>query len=527
MLKACPPRSWTEDPILTAHLERRMQMDIAAQREIKLRMSKLPLLGYAGWASSSGLRMATELRRFWNEYFVRFGQYGPTSFPSSFNVLEAFVRFDKEFLTFLLPAEREHLLSFADYLEWYTASAYPEEPLSLVDVMADGVAYSYDFILGPDGPFLKAEEATLAIAGISLIRHGDELAMLLLAGESPPLPAGTEHEYGPGTAIKGKEGLTPSPDADAESRLLEGATGYSRVLLASRFDLSTKRNDVRYVLCDAGPSFHIATDDHEMLRASLSGRVSPLEYASLREAQAITLRRYIDLYSAAAACIYLPAFFIDQHRRVVKSEFMTQMGLEPKTSKVKRVRRDLGEEYFRSTAAVDCLSAAANVAAHEFAVAPPTLQFNSTGYWKALEPGEIGTTRNGRPIVGKTWVHRTEMWESTAPETFLARSTPVDDSADSGRLYIMRSPSHAADIYKIGITTRDVVSRKNELTGATSTPLPFEILASWSVGNVKAIENEVQRALAPYRLSPRREFFRLPLAELVRIIEPIVSRPKK
>src|SRR6185436_449827 len=98
LLKTCPPRDWGKDPLLAAHIERNFQMDIAAQREFKGIVKKLPLLIYSTWASSSGFRMATELRRFWNEYLERVGRYGLYSLPSSFNVLEAFVRFDQSFL---------------------------------------------------------------------------------------------------------------------------------------------------------------------------------------------------------------------------------------------------------------------------------------------------------------------------------------------------------------------------------------------------------------------------------------------
>lgn len=234
-VNACPPVRGSKDPILAAHLGRTLQMDIAAQRELRERLEKLPLLVYAGWSSSSGLRMATELRRFWFEYFDRFARHGPTSLPSSFNVIEAFVRFDRDYLAFLPRPEREHLLRFSDYLDWYTASSFPEEPRSLIDIMEEGVSYSYDFALCHDEPTLRAGEAKLLCAGVTLIRHGDELAVLVLAGETPALNV-TDFEFdesGP-TTVPGKEKLKPSPDANDDSRLLEGWTSHSRVLLAAR-----------------------------------------------------------------------------------------------------------------------------------------------------------------------------------------------------------------------------------------------------------------------------------------------------
>src|SRR5216684_2225676 len=112
IFKTLPPRDWAKDPILAAHIERTFQMDIAAQREFKRRMKTLPLIAYSIMSSSSGFRMADELRRFWYEYFERFGRLGPHSLPSSFNVLEAFLRFDASFFAFLLRPERDHLLRF-------------------------------------------------------------------------------------------------------------------------------------------------------------------------------------------------------------------------------------------------------------------------------------------------------------------------------------------------------------------------------------------------------------------------------
>ena len=79
-----PPAEWGRDPILAAHAERMLQMDIAAQRELKERMERLSVAAYAGWASSSGFRVATELRRFWYEYFERFGRFRRFVPPASF-----------------------------------------------------------------------------------------------------------------------------------------------------------------------------------------------------------------------------------------------------------------------------------------------------------------------------------------------------------------------------------------------------------------------------------------------------------
>jgi len=524
-VNACPPVRGSKDPILAAHLDRTLQMDIAAQRELRARLEKLPLLAYAGWSSSSGLRMATELRRFWFEYFDRFARHGPTSLPSSFNVIEAFVRFDPDCLAFLPRPEREHLLRFGDYLDWYTASSFPEEPRSLIDIMEEGVSYSYDFALSHDEPTLRARGAQLLCAGVTLIRHGDELAVLMLAGENPALEV-TDFEFDDAglTTVRGKEKLGPSPHATADTRLLEGWASHSRVLLAARFDLSNRLNDVRYILRDLGNCYDITTDDFGMIRHSFGLRVSELESAPMVEHQKHTLGRYADLFSAAAASIFLPVYFIDQHSHVVTTVFQTLLGTERKSTKVRRLRRELGDDFFRPDASVHCVVRGSASVTDQYKIEPPSMRFHSSGYWKALEPGLIGATADGKPIVGKTWVHRTEMWESSTPEAFIARCAGLlADGRGREQIYIMRSPSHAADVYKIGVTTRTTEARRDELTRSTAAPLPFEILASWNVRDAKSIERAVHARLGQYRLNPRREFFRMPLSDVVKVVETVVA----
>jgi hypothetical protein len=527
LLKAALPPRALEDPILAAHVQRTAEMDVRARAKMAELKERLPLLVYSSWESSSGFRMATELRRFWYEYADRFGKFGPTALPSSFNVIEAFIRFDENFFTFVLRPERDHLLRFSEYLEWYTASSFPEEPRSLIDIMEEGVVYSYDFVLDPSEPLLAAEESKLLMVGISLIRHRDEVTLLILAGETPP---SVSDEVESDQPVRGKEKIRPAAELTANDRLLEGMPAYSRVLLASRFDLSNRLNDVRYLLRDLGRSYDIATDDFEMLRYSFGATKSDEKFRELTDRQSAILRRYSGLFSAGAATLFLPAFFIDQARNVVTSQFVTPMGADAKNTKVKRLRRVLGDDFFRPLASTACLvsPSAAQGTIEAYRVEPPTLHFKSTGYWMALDPNQIGKTAGGLTLVGKTWVERTEVWESTSPQEFIATRTRgqlPEDSAES--IYIMRSPSHAANVYKIGSTTRDVASRRGELTSSTSAPLPFEVLASWRVTDASAVEKKIHEALASFRLSPRREFFRLPLSEIVRTIERILSGPER
>jgi hypothetical protein len=73
------------------------------------------------------------------------------------------------------------------------------------------------------------------------------------------------------------------------------------------------------------------------------------------------------------------------------------------------------------------------------------------------------------------------------------------------------------------MTTRDVSTRVGELSGSTATPLPFDVLASWPVRSAAAAEGKIHDALEPYRVSPRREFFRAPLPTIIRTIDQLLA----
>jgi hypothetical protein len=516
------PRRQFQDPIVSALVQRDMQMDIGFRAHIKELTSKVRLLAYATMKSSSGLRIALELRRFWLEYFDRFGRLGPASLPSSFNVVEAFVRFDPQLLVFELLPEREHLLSFGHYLDWYTSGAFPEEPGALTDVMQEGLIYSYDFVLTPDQPLLSTPAAKLCIASVALVRHQDELSILVLAGETPPREASMQHGGDPGV---GKEEVQPLASITPDERLLEGAPAFSRVILASRFNLSNRSNDVRYILVDTGNAYDVITDDFDTIKRSFFKTRHDPRYLEVCELQKLGLANYSDLFSAAASLIYLPALFIAEATSCRDTEFLTHLGLEGKDPKAKRLRKELGDNYFIPRRVVRCLPAPPQVGSTVVSVHPPELTFDSQGYWKPLAAGEIGRAADGTAIVGKTWVTRTDTWDSTSPAAFLA-SRVVPQTPTSEYVYVTRSPSHAADIYKVGMTTRDVAHRVTELSRSTAAPLPFEVLASWAVPNAVEAERRVHAALAQYRLSPRREFFRAALPEIIRAIDQVLAEPK-
>lgn len=292
------------------------------------------------------------------------------------------------------------------------------------------------------------------------------------------------------------------------------------MIFLSRFDLESNKQLVRSLNLDCGPSFRVLSDDTSVLPRSAGDEERQLVAKLAEEA----FGRYAELLSAAAALVYIPLVFADSARSVVDTSFATELQAPRHEDRVREAREKLRVSEIPSERAVRCLVPRQDdrpVDTRRLS-APPITQI-AEGYWRSLPPGGIGEDKEGKPVVGRTWVRRVEAWSSdTASSFLLSRTKSHETGPHPGAVYIARSPSLGAGIYKVGSTTRDPDIRATELGSTTGVPLPFEILASWDVGDCNAVEKEVHRRLEPYRISSRREFFFVGLSEIVSAIEEVI-----
>ena len=97
--------------------------------------------------------------------------------------------------------------------------------------------------------------------------------------------------------------------------------------------------------------------------------------------------------------------------------------------------------------------------------------------------------------------------------------TKASDTQDkSGWLYIL-SRKDEPDILKIGMTTRSVTERVKEINSATGVLRPYSARSVYEVENATEAEKLVFKLLADYRIREDREFFQIPFAEAVKMIE--------
>jgi hypothetical protein len=505
-------------------LGRLFDIDIALRLKMKEIERRLPLWYTIRTWGGSGLSMDVTLRSFFREYFGRMYHHGFWAFPSSFNVLEAFVVFEREFSMFDLRPQHEHLLSLDDYFAWYNRNDMPKAPSIMVDGMQEGIIHSYNFTADTTTYRLHSGDATFAIAGVSLIRFQNELVCMLLAGESPPRPPDSEikHYDAEGKPTRGKEALEPAPELSVKSRYLDGFPNCVRIIAATRIDLMASKFDVRYLFVDYGQYYKSNSDD-------------PIEYGTVPDEDAKRLAHgwqsvaddYGELFSVALSLIYLPLMLASESTRISETSFATELAANKNDEFVVGAVQEFGAENCPFTRSVKCLSRNVEGRSSTTTIFPPNIQFTDEGSWKMLRPGEIGEDPDGNPIVGRTWLQRKEMWAIRKPSEFLLAAFPETNGPDPGEIYVLRSPAHGADLYKIGLTRRSNQKRASELSATTGVPLRFDVLASWDVDDCGTVEAEIHKRLEWCRINPRREFFATSLANIVTTVQQVIAEVGK
>ena len=518
-----PPPTHPLHDILVTRAKFRAEHDISFRLWLKEAEKKLPSFILARMMGGTQLPMANALREYFQEYASRILNHGAHSFPASFNVVESFLHFSHEHFIFDLRDEEEHLLRLHDFFEWFTSGVGLDAPAILTEVLPEGKIYIYNVVTPLNDFRLQTDDSELVISGVALVRHDSELSMIALCGEFPEFPVADElsgiDEYEP---VLGKENLKRDPGYSPEDRYLKEVPGYSKVLALVRFDLIGRRYYVRYLCRDVGPSYLTSTDDPLIF---LRTGIGQQERKDILAASSKILERYSPLFSSLATLLYLPVFFVEERGRVVETVFSTELHSRKRSTRVRRAVRDLSRDTLSFTRKVFCMeSLFSDELDEERIVVPPDFQATSAGLWRNLPAGEIGEDEHGNPIVGRTWVERTETWSQRSVERFVLRKYQKRmTGTNPGYLYLMRSGTHSTDIYKIGKTKRSAEFRATELSGATGVPTKFEVLYTWEVEDVDVLEKEVHRMLSPYRISKRREFFRCSPQVIIRAVNSLVD----
>ena len=498
-------------------LQRAMDSDLEFQFKWKDFSSLWPYRLLGKLNDGCGLHMSRTLRWYLGEYVNRYSKVGPNGFPSSFNTLEAFMKLFEGNMLFDLRTEIDHLVPISQYFIWYNSNNQFKAPLLLAEIMTEGVIYSFDMMGGKRGLVLNGD-SEIKIAGISMVRHEYELSCVMLTGEVIDDEIKASRNKASMEFIRpGREALLKSSkecEFNLSDSLLEGYEGFTKVFVLARIDLRDGRFDSRTVQADMGSVFSVISDDPDIWDEGEGGWEA---CRNLGE----KISEYSSVFSALASLIYLPVFFSIHHENIQELEVYTELGAKPRKPDLNKVLKKLGHSSCITKRTISCLpDQIDDFGETPEEITPPPIEMKSTGYWRNIAPNEMGEGKNGEKVFGRTWVTRLDNWVMTKPESFLVeRSGKSIRGPDPGLIYIQRCPGHVLNLYKIGLTRRSVEGRSKELSSATGVPLPFGVLASWSVGNCAKIESLAHERLQKFRVNSRREFFLAELSLICKTIE--------
>jgi len=130
------------------------------------------------------LLMDNEIRTFLLEYNNRIHEHGLGSLPSSFNILEAFFKFNKKIFHFELYYEEFYLLSFYDFVDFITSKNFNKSFEQVYENLKDEIIYTYNFLNNfRDLSFSTADGKMFVFGGVSLIKRLDEITIFIVGGE--------------------------------------------------------------------------------------------------------------------------------------------------------------------------------------------------------------------------------------------------------------------------------------------------------------------------------------------------------
>jgi T5orf172 domain len=469
------------------------------------------------------------LRYFMVDACNRFWSMGVwDTLPASFNVTSDFMEHLPARNFFRILPEVDHEFCLSDFLDFVTSGHAADDLMEAISVLPEGQIQHFTNIS-------PLEETTtgdrrsqqFVLASCSMIRHEEELSTCVVLGQS--ISAAEKVIEG---LSRGKTRMYPGKEklreVESESRIeaveLRADRRWWKVLLLTRFDLRRRAFQVRYVLRDCGNSFDVISDDPSIW---LDAKGNPIEkdWENLLRNNTEKLRDYGPAFELSHYAAFLPQYFNDRSASVRPVNVRTEFGANLASFKYQRKVAAAQPETRMSFKTILRMASGGGHLPNS-TVAPATLRIERSGYWKTLRPDQVGVDRDGNSIEGKTWVSKELTWveaEKSSDEFHIERQSSVVGD-DPGSIYVMRSAAHPEDVFKIGLTRREVEHRADELGASTGAADKFLIVQRWSVGNCTAAEALIHEELDSYRLTSHREFFKARYEVIREVVERIVSR---
>ncbi len=513
------------------------QKEIMKNPKHKKKMREIYKTAYtratAQFENGAGFIMDRVIRDFALEYNGRNFQHGLNSMPSLFNIAEAFLEYIPKYSFFRIYNEYDSILSFTEFVDFLTMPSSSNNIKEVLECTEENAIYSYNILNKYEDFIVNSNDGQeFVVGGVSLVRHKNEVSVILLAGEKTNLIEKTAEikTISFGKPAPGREKIKPAEDFELEAVPMIPGSDYWKLLVMTRISLDDMTFDTRYIAHDIGKSYSLTTDDIRTMLNSKGEFIGECNDEMLKSMND-RIVKYASLFELCKTFLYLPIYFEENMDNIEEERHETSFGENVKKKKWILKNKFLTAHERVRYRNVKILYKGESVNPSEIFIAAPEIKLEVSGYWKRLPHGKIGSDKKGNPIHSRTWVEKRLTWleNDAGSDSIHITSHNEGDTIneglkeDSGRIYVMRSAAHANDIFKIGLTRRTAEERSRELSSTTGSPDKFLVAQEWKVKNCSQAEKIIHKRLNAYRLNPKREFFNAPYSMIVKTIEDVIA----
>jgi hypothetical protein len=528
---ALPPIGTPAYEAYIENYEKKDKDDPAFKKFIKESSKKAFAIANIQNENGAGLPIDIEIRHFLREFNFRNWEHGLRSMPTSFNILEGLFTYRPDIQLFELLEEEDYLFNFYDYIDFITSTEFKEDSTLIKENLVDDLIYNYNITnLLEDITFTTENGGIYVIGGISIVKRGNEAIVFLLTGEMTDTKIATQNltsiDIDTKPIVPEKSSIKIAEGLSLEAVKLFEKENIWKTLAFCRVDLERLTIDTRYIQKDIGVAYTTITDD-------LSGFVNnngeflvdglKETFEKLQE----EIVYYAPLFEVAVKCLYLPLYFNKFEDSILEEEHETIFGSQKQRKAIFKKDKIVQKNLLLKSKTVWRLERNTRKFQDKIYFGESDFKIERKGYWKNLEYNSVGKDKNGKEIIGRTWVDTIDTWYEKDKQTLTVnvKTSNLLHSANpkQGSIYIMRNASHAIDLFKIGLTTRDSKSRAKELSSTTGTPDKFLIANEWEVVDCILAEKLIHQRLDEYRVNDKREFFKLDYKLAMQTITEVVK----
>ncbi len=508
------------------------------RQRLKEHKDRAVALAMAFLLNGPGLFANSYLRKLLLEYNNRvFHGFGAEQ-PTSFSVMRSFIEPDDRALVLRILDECFYQCDLDDYLDFITGGAILQK---IVDPYAFEELKSYEFnSVGAFSQIILPDFGEFVFCGAAMVREESELSIVGIFGhKSANYDPKSLKDFGADSILPSKRELFRRTGADGQvdfsAEPLFDNADYYPVLALTRIDLNEMKIQVQHLMFEAKGAFRVVTDDPTAYYDENGNLLSPqvLEIKENALRQLAAHRHIFDfLYHFVHFSEFVRAneddFYVERHPTQIKLQ--NDPSIKGIKRTVQRLKSSAVEPQYRPLYREVLTLRPRITRAIARTLETLELRRETSGFWKMLSFEKTGADKNGNRIQGKSWVTKELTWNESpsrpSDQLALISITPQPNSQEIGYVYVMRSPMHERNIYKIGFTNRNPEDRAGDLSASSGQPDHLVVVQSWKVLDARRIEQAIHRRLGEFRLTDRREFFKVKFERARSVIEETIAEMK-